>query len=97
MQVCTLLYALGNEAENIVKTFVYVNNGDGDVYEFVLDKLDKYFMPKVDVIHKSARFHQWTQKHCENLEEYIRSLHDWQCDFGIAKNENITLVYWTKN
>lgn len=73
MQVCTLLCTLGSEAKNIVKTFVYAKNGDGDVYEFVLDKLDKYFMPKVNVIHKSARFHQWTQKHGENVEEYIRS------------------------
>lgn len=27
-QVCTLLYSLGSEAEQIVKTFVYVNDGD---------------------------------------------------------------------
>lgn len=43
------------------------------------------------MLHKSARFNQWTQKHGENVEGYIRSLHKLadKCDFSIAKNENI--------
>lgn len=28
VQVCTLLYSLGKEAEHIVSTFVYVEDGD---------------------------------------------------------------------
>ncbi len=76
VQVCTLLYSLRSEAEQIVKTFVYANANDANKYKVVLGNLDNYFMPKVSVIHERARLHQRTQKHGENVEEYIRSLHE---------------------
>lgn len=58
VQACTLLYSLGKEAEHIVSTFVYVAEGDENRYNIVLEKLDNYFVPKVNVIHERARFHQ---------------------------------------
>lgn len=68
VQVCTLLYSLGPEAEHIIKTFVYADEGDENEYEVVLEKkLDKYFVPKVHVIHERARFHQQAQKHGESV------------------------------
>ena len=61
------------------------------MYEVVLGQLDCYFVPKVNVIHERARYHQRAQKHGESVEEYIRSLHELagKCDFGDVKNENI--------
>ncbi len=41
VEVCTLLYAPGIEAEHIVKTFAYANEGDENLYKVVLGKLGK--------------------------------------------------------
>ena len=71
VQVCTLLYSLGKEAEQVFKTFQFDQRGDKSKYETVLDKLDNYFVPRVNVIHERARFHQRVQKHGESMEEYI--------------------------
>lgn len=98
LQVCTLLYSLGKEAEQVYKTFTFLDEDEEDPndYETVMAKLDNYFVPKVNTIHERARFHQRTQKPGETAEEYIRSLHDLAdtCAFADAKNENIcdTLV-----
>ncbi|KAI2646083.1 Retrovirus-related Pol polyprotein from transposon opus [Labeo rohita] len=91
VQVCTLLYSLRKEAEHIVSTFVYTAEGDENRYDIVLDKLDNYFVPKVNVIHERARFHQRVQKQGESVEEFIRSLHELAetCAFGEVKGENI--------
>ncbi len=91
VQVCTLLYSLGKEAEQVFKTFRFAGRGDDQKYETVLCKLDNYFVPKVNVIHERARFHQCVQRHGESTEEFIRSLHEMVdiCVFAEVKNENI--------
>lgn len=90
VQVCTLIYALGKEAEQIYKTFVF-EVGEEEDYETVLGKFDSYFVPQVNVIHERARFHLRAQKPGESAEEYIRSLHELAetCAFGPVKNEHI--------
>lgn len=57
----------------------------------LLEKLNIYFMLKVNVIHERARFFLRTQKHEESVEEYIRSLYELAetCQFGLVKIENI--------
>lgn len=93
VQVCTLLYSLGKEAEQIYKIFTFSEEDeeDPDDYETVMEKLDNYFMPKVNTIHERARFHQHSQKPGETVKEYIRSLHDLAntCAFPNVKNEHI--------
>lgn len=85
------MYSLGKEAEHIVSTFVYAADGDENRYDIVLEKLNNYFVPKVNVIHERARFYQRVQKQGESVEEFIRSLHELAetCAFGEAKSENI--------
>ncbi|KAK0152721.1 hypothetical protein N1851_005743 [Merluccius polli] len=56
--LCAPLYCLGKEAENILKTFVYDAKGDENRYKEVLDKLERYFVPKVNVIHERVSAHQ---------------------------------------
>ena len=81
---------MGKEAEQVFKTFQFDQRGDENKYETVLDKLDNYFVPEVNVIHEPAHFLQRVQKHGESLEEYIRSLHEMAdtCSFADVKNEN---------
>lgn len=71
-----MLYSLESEAEHIVKTFVCANAVDENNYDVIMDKLDTYFRPKVNVIHKRARFHQRGQKTGESVKEYVRNLHE---------------------
>ena len=91
VQVSTLLYALGKEAEQVFNTFVFAEDEDAEDYETVLEKLNIYFIPKVNVIHERARFYLREQKHSELAEEYIRTLYepDETCQFGPPKIENI--------
>lgn len=91
VQVSTLIYALGKEAEQVFNTFVFTEDEDADDYETVLEKLNTYFIPKVNVIHERARFYLRAQKHGESAEEYIRTLYELAetCQFGPAKIENI--------
>ena len=47
---------LGKESEHVFKTFEFDARGDENKFEAVLNKLDNYFVPKVNVIHERARF-----------------------------------------
>ncbi|KAK6493915.1 hypothetical protein HHUSO_G330 [Huso huso] len=91
VQVCTLIYSLGKEAENVLKTFTFDTNTDDKDYDIVMRKMDEYFVPKRNIIHERARFHQRVQKQGETIEEYIRSLYELAetCAFGDAKSESI--------
>lgn len=91
VQVSTLIYALGKEAEQIFSTFVFEEGEEEAYYDSVLGKFDNYFVPQVNVIHERARFHLRVQKPGESAEEYIRSLHELAqtCAFANVKDENI--------
>lgn len=56
VQVSTLLYALGKEAEKVFNTFVFVQGEADDDYETVLEKLNTYFVLRVNVIHERVWF-----------------------------------------
>lgn len=91
VQVSTLLYTLSREAEQVFNTFVFGEEEDEDDYDTVLDKLNTYFIPKVNVIHERARFYLRGQRQGESAEEYIRTLYELAetCQFGPVKIENI--------
>ncbi|KAK3751551.1 hypothetical protein RRG08_043141 [Elysia crispata] len=46
VQVSTLIYALGKEADKIVKTFTFTNAADANKYEPVLQKFNDHFVPR---------------------------------------------------
>lgn len=91
IQVSTLIYALGGEAENIYGSFTFDNVDDCDTFDIVLGKFDAYFIPKRNVIHERARFHQRIQSAGEKAEAYIRALYELSehCEFGPNRDENI--------
>jgi hypothetical protein len=61
VQVSSLIYAMGSEAEHIYKTFKFAKTGDDEKYDLVLDKFDGHFVPKRNIIHERAKFHQRSQ------------------------------------
>nr|XP_023665577.1 uncharacterized protein K02A2.6-like [Paramormyrops kingsleyae] len=91
VQVSTLIYAMGIEAENIFKSFTFAEGENAEDYETVLGKFEEYFMPKRNVIHERACFHQRVQNPGENAECYIRALYELSeyCEFGVSRNEHI--------
>ncbi|KAK0146533.1 hypothetical protein N1851_014140 [Merluccius polli] len=91
VQVSTLIYAMGMEAENVFKSFAFVGAEDNDKYDDVLAKFDNYFVPKKNTIHERACFYQRVQQPGEMAESFIRALYELSetCDFGVIKNEHI--------
>ncbi|KAI2647390.1 Transposon Tf2-8 polyprotein [Labeo rohita] len=91
VQISTLIYAMGIEAENIFKSFTFTAEESDDDYDTVLGKFDEYFMPKKNVIHERACFHQRAQRPGEKAECYIRALYELSenCEFGANRNEHI--------
>ena len=91
VQVNTLLYAMGREAEAIDDSFVYDDaeeedddDDDGEAgrsrpeldYDTVIAKFSDHFVPKRNVIHERACFHKTAQKPGESVEAFVRSLYE---------------------
>ena len=91
VQVSSLIYAMGIEAEHVFRSFTFEREIDADNYNIVLNKFEEHFVPKRNVIHERARFHQLCQRQGESVEVFIRSLYELAeiCDFGRQKNEHI--------
>ena len=90
VQVSSLIYAMGMEAKNILKSF-NLSAFDSKVFDTVIGKFDDHFIPKRNIIHERAKFNQRKQNNGESAEQFIRSLREisHNCDFGTAKNDRI--------
>lgn len=90
LQVNTLLYTMGDEADDILKSFTF-NKGEDSKYDVVKAKFDKHFIAKRNVIFERAKFNMRKQEQHETLDNFITSLYGLaeHCNFGILKNELI--------
>jgi hypothetical protein len=70
IQISSLIYALGREAEHIFRTFVF-KEGEEKVYDKVLEQFDGYFVPERNQIHERAKFHQRCQKPGGSVETFF--------------------------
>ena len=101
LQVSSLIYSMGSEAEHIYGTFksnvsdnednFLDSNSTGLDYKTVILKFNTHFIPKTNIIHERAKFRTRTQKPGEGVECFIRALYDIakNCNFGEAKDYNI--------
>lgn len=91
VQVSALIYTMGREAEKIFKSFTFENDDDKKDYDKVLEKFDTHFIPKTNIIHERAKFHQRKQNNGESVETFIRSLYDLseKCDFKTTRDDQI--------
>ena len=90
IQVNTLLYAMGKEAEPIFSTFTFPD-GLEDYFGETLKRFDEHFVPKRNIIHERACFHRRQQQQGESVEAFVRHLYQLAeyCDFGATKDEQI--------
>ena len=91
VQVSCLVYSMGNEAENIFRSFDFTTAAHQNDFDRVLGKYDEYFVPRRNVIHERACFHQRVQRPGEKAETFIRALYELSehCEFGASREENI--------
>ena len=89
-QVSTLLYCLGEEAEDIL-TSTNISDDQRKQYEAVLSKFDSSFGVRKNVIIEHAKFNRRSQLPDEPAEQFIASLYNLaaDCNFGDLKNELI--------
>ncbi|KAK3725621.1 hypothetical protein RRG08_043038 [Elysia crispata] len=76
VQVSTLIYALGKEADKIFKTFTFTNAADANKDVPLLQKFNDHFVPRTNTLHERAKFYNKHQKVEESVEQFHRSLHD---------------------
>ena len=56
VQVSTLIYCMGSEAEDIFAAFTWAENDDQKNPDKVMKCFDKYFIPRCNVIYERAKF-----------------------------------------
>ena len=91
IQVDSLIYAMGPEAETIIKQ-LGLTGDEAKNFDTVIAKLDTYFKPQTNVIYERARLNQRTQKEGESMQNFISSLHELaeNCQYPAdIKNEQI--------
>ena len=97
VQVSTLIYAMGKEADKIFASFTFDfvpgENGRDMSQDFdtVLTKFHEHFIPKRNILHERARFYSRHQKVDETVEQFVRALHDLAstCDFKENEEEAV--------
>ncbi|XP_056001795.1 uncharacterized protein LOC125656292 [Ostrea edulis] len=90
IQVNTLIYAMGNEAEDIFNSFG-LNEDDAKKYETVSDKFQAHFVSRRNVIFERAKFNQRKQQEGESADSFITALYTLveHCEYGQLKDEMI--------
>ena len=69
MQVSALIYTMGREAEHVFKSFTLAEGDDAKI-DVTLAKFHEHFVPKRNIIHERARFHQWNQNQRDTVKSY---------------------------
>ena len=89
-QVSTLLYCLGEDAEEVLDT-TRISDEDRKKYQKVIDAFDKHFKVKKNIIYERARFNQRSQLPGESADRFITEVHRLaeNCEFGGMKDELI--------
>ena len=90
VQVASLKYCMGPEADDIFKTFG-LSEENKKIFDVVLKKFDEYFKPKVNIIRMRRIFQRRIQHTHENEDTYLRALYAAaeDCNFGDLKKERI--------
>ena len=89
-QVCTLLYTLGEDAEDVLSS-TNISQEERKKYAEVMAKVDGFFQIRKNVIYERARFNRGVQQPDESVEQFITKLYHLaeHCEYGELRNEMI--------
>ena len=89
VQISTMIYCMGPEAEQIFSNFTFANATDKEDPKKVIEKFDQHFIPQRNIIFERARFNLRSQEPGESVEAYIRVLYNLieHCDYKDYKEE----------
>ena len=87
-QVSTLLYCLGEEAEDVLVS-TNITDESRKKYADVMAKLDSYFKVRRNLVFERAKFNRRDQREGESAEEYITELYALieTCEFNELRDE----------
>ncbi|XDV25073.1 hypothetical protein PO909_029054 [Leuciscus waleckii] len=89
-QVNTLIYTMGDEAEDIV-TSLRMTEEEASVYNTVKEKLERHFVVRRNIIFERAKFNQRQQEQGETVDSFITALHclSEHCGYGHLHDEMV--------
>ena len=89
-QFSTLLYCLGETAEDVLRS-THISDNDRKKYNTVLAKFDGFFQVRKNVIFERAQFNRRSQLPDETSEQYITALYHLveNCAYGDLTEEMI--------
>ncbi|XP_054267253.1 uncharacterized protein LOC128989388 [Macrosteles quadrilineatus] len=89
-QVNFLIISMGDNAENVLIA-AGVTEEDEKTYDKVVEKLNKYFTPRVNLTYERAKFNQRVQKQNEPISDFITDVHKLasSCDYKDMKDSLI--------
>ena len=89
-QVSTLLYCLGEQAEDVL-VWMNISEESRKKYDDVLAKFDAHFRVRKNIIFERARFNRRIQEEDESVDQFITNLYSLadNCEFGNMKDELI--------
>ena len=73
-QVSTLLYCMGEEADDIL-TSTGISSANRKKYDEVVKKLDDFYKVRTNIILERAQFNRRSQRPGETIEQYITVLY----------------------
>lgn len=78
VQVNSLLYSMGRDAEPIYGSFVFpaATETKNPQFDLVVRKFDEHLVPKKNVIHECAFFHRRSQRAGETVEAFVQRLYE---------------------
>ena len=90
MQVNTLMYCMGDKADDILRSF-QLSPEDEKKYDVVRGKFDDYFVARRNVIYERAKFNSRRQEQGEPVEAFVTALYSLaeHCGYGTLHDEMI--------
>ena len=90
MRNATLLYCLGEDAEDVLAS-TNISEEDRKKYDQVLEKFDSHFLVRRNIVFERARFNGRYQQEGESAEQYITVLYQLaeRCDYKDMKSQLI--------
>jgi len=90
-QVNTLIYSMGDEADDILRSFTALSEEDKKKYEPVVAQFEAHFVKRRNIIFERARFNMRKQEEGEPVDAFITSLYALaeHCGYGSLHDEMI--------